>query len=447
MCNDDPKKIYKSITQTDFDVHLKNHDSYLSNKNPDGKLEAKGYDLREISFDNHSLCKALFQNCNLSGKDFSDTNLVACQFRNCDLTNTKFTDLDLEGTHFIEKSLLSGSVFRKVNNKGTVYHQIDLTDVKFINCKFLDGDNQTRFTQCTFNEMDFTNITLKNVRFSNSTLIKTHFSQAKLFKVHFNNKTTVDNCNFINTKFHDPKLQPNSGFHDVTIDSCNFDNSDLRHVIFKSTRIINKTTFINCDLSNTSLNHITIDGSDFTNAKGLYGRHCTKMLFIQGDVNARYGYWFDIFNWSKIRNIGSLKLFGVSYFAIIAVILWTSGTRWYNEQIVAMQLNETIQDFSYVDNLNTIQIPTETKIMFIALFLLAIGTSIYKFTCPKEIQENTETHWDLTLKKQLMEYLSLSYCKIGWRWPCGICYILGGGWILGHIIYRIGITLKYMFNP
>ena len=156
---------------------------------------------------------------------------------------------------------------------------------------------------------------------------------------------------------------------------------------------------------------------------------------------------FDVLPWSYIRFIGSIPLFGVSYLSIVAIIVWSEFLQWYNQQIASVSTDPgVIERLSWVGKLSGIPVSRRLGEILLALILIAVGATIYKFRCPGVVAETTEVYWWRVLQHELLEYRAQAYSRIAWRWASGLTYLVGGAWLFWHICVRFVKTVVYLLG-
>ena len=102
-------------------------------------------------------------------------------------------------------------------------------------------------------------------------------------------------------------------------------------------------------------------------------------------------------NWERLRVVGRLPLFGVSYTALILIPL-LYGLALYNdkvglvrtwaEQVVALPDHPWHRlVFPVLERLRTRPIPSQSFLLLLSTVLLAAGSTMYTFFCPSRIKE------------------------------------------------------------
>jgi hypothetical protein len=81
----------------------------------------------------------------------------------------------------------------------------------------------------------------------------------------------------------------------------------------------------------------------------------------------------------------------------------------------------------------------------VAILFLAGGATIYRFACPSEVQENSETAWTFSLRYERMRYLALATTRPLLRQVSWILYVVGGGYVVGELGWRVLQSFVYLW--
>lgn len=505
-----PATEYKAPPPEELHTILQNHGQWLDTnpRGPGGRATLKDYDLRESQLDGYRLEHVVFEHVCLRGRKFENVNLSGCHFVNVDLSGAEFTAVNLAFAQFTEKTDLSDAILAPSALNQTVFSDaiLDNTEFRFrMNSK---PEHACQFRDCKGSGTLFANAKLNNVEFKRNTLTEGNFQGTQFTNVIFEDGD-YRACNFSNIRgeplrmlgvhfcgssFQGATIFPPSElgrciFDDGGASECSFESAVLRGVSLKSSTFKN-VNFRNAILDSALLSNSAVDGSDFTACSGLYGRHRAKLENVEGAQNANYGHKHDYCTWDKVRLIGSIPLFGVSYFAIIAICLLVSLTDLYNKQARAFTkivtdavtsssepaagtaahqdststptlrrdtvgastsdvtgsqpTTQPARRQSWAGGFGEIELPSSLGHTLLALIALAAGATIYKYAGPAEIQENTEVKWGRELGNPQIEYMALSSSKFWWRWASGIFYFVGATYILFHIIWRIAEAMIFL---
>ena len=463
MDQQQPVTEYEVPRQEDLRTILRNHQRWLDGgqQRPHAaKATLKNYDLRDCDLDGFRLERVDFENVCLRGRKFEHANLSGCHFVNVDLSGAEFTAVNLAFAQFTKKTDLSDAIFASSVLNQTVFNDAILDNTEFRIRMDSKPEHACQFNLCKGTGTLFTNAILNNVEFKGNEFQNANFKGAKLTNVAFSSGTYT-RCDFSGVRFETPQLiqqqvkflgstferavfTPESGFKNCVFTDdgdqpCSFKKAMLRGVRLENSTF-SKVDFESANLEEAFLSIISVDGSNFTASTGLCGRHKAKLQGVEGAQNARYMPPYDFCTWSRVRTIGSIPLFGVSYFAVIAIILLVSLTETYNLQVnafkqkfesastpthnVAINQREHSDDHEsrsdnavsadvipstpaegkqapdrgavnprWSDKLQEIKLPGTLMHTLGALCLLAIGSTVYRVKCPHEIQENTLVKW------------------------------------------------------
>jgi hypothetical protein len=144
-----------------------------------------------------------------------------------------------------------------------------------------------------------------------------------------------------------------------------------------------------------------------------------------------------IASWERLRTLGRLPLFGVSFSTLVAipVVLFLIGT--YNEQVG--RLHEWVSSHGeqlppvatlpleqLAKVLHRIPIPNLSFWLLISTLLLAIASFLYALRCPARVKEFSLEGWTNEIRRSALHYLPLSWRERWVRLVVGVCYLVGG---------------------
>ena len=131
--------------------------------------------------------------------------------------------------------------------------------------------------------------------------------------------------------------------------------------------------------------------------------------------------------WSFIRNIGQLPLFGVSWIGLATSLLILNNLGWWNSSFARQILLLTSGVGPIPENLTfEISIPGRLVLTVLDALLLVIGSTLYKFACPQRIQTFTEVAWVEQHRNPRLLYLSESFSRPVLRVVTLFFLLLGG---------------------
>lgn len=137
-----------------------------------------------------------------------------------------------------------------------------------------------------------------------------------------------------------------------------------------------------------------------------------------------------LLNWSNLRFIGQIPIFGVSWSAFIGTIMVINGIGFLNEHTLTN---------------HAIPIPARAKTILVGSVLLVIGSTIYRLFCPDRVQVFSETQWVEEHNHPRILYLAQSLRRSGLQWLAMIFTAAGGllsAWLAWDLIMR---SVGYLF--
>jgi uncharacterized protein YjbI with pentapeptide repeats len=159
--------------------------------------------------------------------------------------------------------------------------------------------------------------------------------------------------------------------------------------------------------------------------------------------------WLD---WERLRVVGRLPLFGISYTALILIPIVFYGLAQYNRNIdlVHAWAQEAVTSPDHplyrlsphiLEHLHRLPLPSFSFLLFISTILLAAGSTLYTFSCPSRVKEFSRDQWCDQLGHSLLHYWPLAWKHRTIRLVCAACYAFGGLgalWVLGTKLGRTG---------
>ncbi len=411
-------------------------------------LELVDLDLSEYSGIINAGPGRTFVGCSFRKRTFKDAHWSGLTFEGCDFTGAVF-----EGSCVIADCRFG---LRQVSAPD--YHATLLDDVVF-DC-VLRG---IKFDGVRLDRTSFKKARFESGRETNS------IDQAEGENTVFGNievALRLARVMFCNAVFHGPMIRDlQGGNRELVFNSCNFDNIELVEcafnpakfwscsfrwadlgVVFSGGTELTDSDFRNARWHQATLHSVTIDRTKLWPCEGLTGRFQADLQKVHGAERAFYARnrvdsWV---SWSRIRWISSVPLFGVSYFALVAICIWANAVRWSNTQITRWKADgRTAEWLASIDHIPTGWRMTAT---LSAIILLAIGATIYRVRCPDEIQENSETYWTFNLKEERMRYLALAVTKPWSRYIAGITSYFGAAYILLDLSARVIESFAFLWS-
>lgn len=505
--------LYRVPPRDELRSLLRDHQQWLQTAHREGaQATLEEFDLRDSDLSGFRLEHVVFKNVCLQGRTFQGVNLTGCWFINADMIGATLSQVDLTQAQFKSKTDLSDAIIAPTDLNKTEFSDVVLNNTEFQIRMDAAPEHACQFHSCKCSGTLFKDAILNNVEFKSNYFDSANFKGANLKRVTFRHgiytrcdfsgvlfetPTSITHVSFLGSSFEGAVFWENSGIEHCNFaedgdEPCSFRKADLGGVRLEDSTF-RKVDFESANLNEAILRGIAVDGSNFTASSGLYGRHKATLERVKGAQNARYTHRYDYCTWSRVRTIGSIPLFGVSYFAVIAIILLVSLTKTYNLQVdafkqkiestsapannSAIEQNEQPDDgesrsgstletdrvsptFSdgqqrpaprvvtplWTDKLQEIKLPGTLMRTLGALCLLAIGSTVYRVFCPHEIQENTRVKWVRELDSPEIEYRALAVKGMPWRWISGVCLSIGAAYLLYHIICRVADTLEFLWS-
>jgi hypothetical protein len=173
--------------------------------------------------------------------------------------------------------------------------------------------------------------------------------------------------------------------------------------------VLNGADFTDAILIQTDLKGANLSVADFTSASFLDAivDHRTKMegvVFrenhpVMDDGSHRmtarcWGGWLSWLNWASLRWIGQIPFFGVSWIALVAVLLTINTIGFLNHhQLLSRFVTHPIP------------IPDQMILILVDCLLLVFATTTFRVFCPDEVQEYSETCWVAELRRPRLLYI------------------------------------------
>lgn len=335
--------------------------------------------------------KAVFSNCNFNHADFTDVSFrnrdqTRGQVQSCDFSHVQFTNTDLEGVN-IADCTFDYAVF-----KNTILTHTNLNQAKGKHIK-IDSQHCER--------INLANAKLSNCDFSNSNLKKANFLRAEFA-----------GCLFVKANLS------SAIFEGAKLNNCNFSKSNFSDSLVRSDTEFRENKGLDNALGLESIRFQT--GEDIRNIEST----------TRGLLNR-------ILDWEILRIVGRLPLFGISYFAIVAIPLFFYVQGIVNDKIRIIQswansMSTMPEAAGYntalaiIEDLEILAIPSQSLILLISVFFLAVGSTLYTLACPSRVKEFSRDQWCDELNKPLLHYWAFSWKYRRVRVVCAIGYAVGG---------------------
>ncbi|MDZ4861037.1 MAG: pentapeptide repeat-containing protein [Candidatus Hydrogenedentes bacterium] len=309
------------------------------------------------------------------------------------------------------------------NDEWIVLHHAQFGGTKFEQLLIINADlSNTNFNHLIAKEAEFTNVTLDASSFAN----------AKIESLRLNNVRCNGSTEFTNAYL------PAAKFSDCTFDNTKFTNAELMGAAFT------RGSLMYVDFSGANLDGCTFASPILASSLAFWGTknletstglekiNIQQQTGIHGDAigleQRERPRWKDYLDWTRIRVLGRLPLFGISYATLVFIPVIIGSIAMVNTSIERIQEAGLVglSGNSFEGVIPAVKIPTLMVWSLIAAALLAIASTLYHVFCPTRIQEFTQEQWVNELNKPLMHYLPHAWKMPRIRIICIWAYAVGG---------------------
>jgi hypothetical protein len=208
-----------------------------------------------------------------------------------------------------------------------------------------------------------------------------------------------------------------------------------------------KASLRDADLSGATLAQATLTEAELARAnlslvRGSHQAHDLETVRLkEGDANyfetCRRPWPECRIDWERLKVMGRLPLFGISYTALILIPIIFYGLALYNRYIdlVHAWAKEAIASPDHplhrlapriLEHLHHLTIPSLSFVLFVSTILLAAASTMYTASCPPRIKEFSRGQWCDQFGRSLLHYWPLAWKHRYIRLTCAACYALGG---------------------
>lgn len=419
---------YRSITPHELELVFKKHKAALAGEKAGVIAKLEGSVLRDAPLNNYALDRAQFVRCDLRGFTFKNISLRGTRFEGCDLREATFDGVLFEDTHFNGGTWLDGSRIMAKGIRSLTFLNAHIDSLTFLDCSF-DESGGLSFAGCEGRQILCQGLQLRGLTLRASRIVNGEFQQIIVDRLEID-----DHCDLDGVSLDGARLGA------MLVNNIVARNCKWRGIRFQRDCQVDQSSLLACDFAGTDfsdcfMRRSTIDGSSFTRCKHLHGRHGLSVEGLRGAEKACYSHPWDFCSWSLVRVVGALPLFGASYVGIVAIITWSFIVQWYNGQIYQFkEMHPSIEKTPVIDYLRTLPVSREMGLMLVALFLLAIGATMYRLLCPEIVAEYTENQWTNELRHERFTYRVHAFRRPIARWLCGLLIVSGGSWVLIHLV-------------
>ncbi len=143
-----------------------------------------------------------------------------------------------------------------------------------------------------------------------------------------------------------------------------------------------------------------------------------------------------------------MAVFSASGIVLAAIIVYGAVARWFNAHLAhfreGVAKNQASQDLvAFVPG--PLVMPWELGLLLVAIVILTFASMFYRYRCPAAIKEYTELFWVRALHAPRLEYLAASNSRVRTRYLTASLYLIGGVYVVGYAIFRVGVTLWFAF--
>ncbi|WP_439628196.1 pentapeptide repeat-containing protein [Gemmata sp.] len=355
-----------------------------------------------------------FAHSDFQGYDFVGWELGNINFSHSNLEGAKFDNVEFRGSNF-QNAMLTGATFRGAKStEGSIsFGNAELDRCDFGRTLFLNSD----FTSSDSTGANFQNALLVGSRWYAATFINADFSCADLLRANFDM---------------------------ADLSGSKLDSADLSRATFDRTKLNN------CSISKANFFEAMCNRGEWEDVRGLQLAKGLETITASEDplyLENCERHWLDrCCDWERLRTFGRMPLFGLSYSVLILIPIYIYGLAWYNTQIDKLQLGQATGEWSLVQHLQPMPLPSRSLILLISTILLAIASTLYTLFCPSRIREFTKDVWCDQLNRSLLNYWPLAWRYPGVRALCGACYVVGGFGALYVLVAKIATAGAYIWR-
>jgi uncharacterized protein YjbI with pentapeptide repeats len=407
--------------------------------------------------------------------DLSEADLRECDLRGADLRNASLEKADLRRASLCEVKL-----------EGSILHRAKLDETTEI------SDKWRLVWQIVADEailLEGQRSKIKKIGGHHRWLFK-HFLDHRASRQDLS-KTDLSEANLSRANLQEANLQM-ANLHRTNLFGANLNMADLRGANLRGailTRANLCSAFLlGADLSEAQLPSADIRWAYFSQANlyGTYvanvrGAHLAYLLetvrltptagdhaaegkndAIGFDLRDESTLFENQWNWERLRTVGRLPLFGLSYTALILIPIVFYGLAFYNSKVelirtwaaqVAVLRDHPMHVAAevIVKHLHTQSIPSLSLMLLGSTVLLAAASTLYTLFCPSRIKEFSCDQWCDQLGQPLLHYRPLAWKHRWIRLICMVCYAFGGAgalWVIGSKIWGTAVfIIQYSVIP
>jgi uncharacterized protein YjbI with pentapeptide repeats len=312
------------------------------------------------------------------------------------------------------------------------------------------GEPVPRLAKAALRDAKLGGVNLAGVELQEANLYGAYLGHANLIGAHLSRaqlgSANLSEANLTAATLLEARLK------DAVLGSANLTKARLRDAILVGAALTN-AKLVKADLARANMTRANLRGADCTKARfldanltsarvdgaKLSGANLHRIRFKREHESLYDGsdsitsFWWDRwFGWSRLRKLGDVPLFGVSWGAFILAL----GT------INAIgALNET----RFIDVIHyPVRIPHRMMLILLDTVLLVIGSSFYKWFCPGRVQEFSETQWVEQHGRPRLQYFAEDWKHRRRRVVAWVATVTGA--VLGAflVLERLYLGVKYI---
>lgn len=370
-----------------------------------------GAEIPHFEVGSRPMVGASFAKCKLPGADFVSSRVAGINLAGATLTHAKFYNADLRGAN-LSHTDLEGADFETAN--------LEEADLGGAECK------STKFKNAKMSQCNATGAKFAMAHLEGATAVQADFRRAG-----FIYRTSLQGANLAQARLEEAILV------NATLKSASLQEAKCSDADFRESDLGN-ACLDGCDLRGADLSGTHLTGATFSRAV-IEGANLGRVRFgpdhpalDDGSDALVVGRSDRLLNWSRIRVVGRLPMFGISWVSLGVSVAMVNA-------IGALNATQFVQTLHY-----PIPIPLRMGLVLITSALLGIASTIYKVGCPMRIQEFTEGRWVDELGHARILYLREAWSARGVQCAATAFYLLGGGlavWLLGERIWRAAVIL------
>jgi len=418
----------------------------------------------------------------LAGADLSGSQLQGINFSDMDLSGVNLNEASLDNAN-LSGAILTGAQFKSARLFDTVAIDADLSGANLTRAKCLQGNfARANFNGATLDGAGFGDADLTEAILTSAHLTGTVFVSAKLLKCNLTG-ASAQNCGMKGVQLQGATLQDANLTRANLEDAIADETTSFRGACLEESRL-DRARVTNCCLSGVNLYRASLMGTDISGAEiedanfteaNIERTNFTEVrgaqsaIGLESTVNSEQARYFDKCHrswvdknadWERIRVIGNLKLFGVSYTLVLFLLTFFYVVGRYNEKVEILQNwateieasgekgSQKILARQVDEKLTVFKVSLSSVALLVSTLILVAASIIYTLACPDEVKDFTRAQWCYQLKQSLVHYWAFAWQNRCRRVVCAILYLVGGVSFvvltLIKLIHAVNYILQYV---